>query len=50
MISFLFSSGLYAFSRLQGRVSTEEVFALTNSDLVPGKYEGSYSPKLISEV
>ncbi|KAL8486920.1 hypothetical protein ACS0TY_023103 [Phlomoides rotata] len=24
----------------KGRVSTEEVFALTNSDLVPGKYEG----------
>lgn len=27
---------------LQGRVSTEEVFALSNSDLVPGKYEGRY--------
>ncbi|XP_057783673.1 uncharacterized protein LOC131001327 [Salvia miltiorrhiza] len=25
---------------LKGRVSTEEVFALSNSDLVPGKYEG----------
>lgn len=25
---------------LQGRVSTREVFALSNSDLVPGKYEG----------
>ncbi|XP_071736370.1 uncharacterized protein [Rutidosis leptorrhynchoides] len=25
---------------LKGRVSTEEVFALANSDLVPGKYEG----------
>ncbi|KAG8375982.1 hypothetical protein BUALT_Bualt09G0015700 [Buddleja alternifolia] len=25
---------------LKGRVSTQEVFALTNSDLVPGKYEG----------
>lgn len=33
---------------LQGRVSTEEVFALSNSDLVPGKYEGSYSSTLIS--
>nr|XP_043634390.1 histidine protein methyltransferase 1 homolog [Erigeron canadensis] len=25
---------------LKGRVSTQEVFALSNSDLVPGKYEG----------
>lgn len=25
---------------LKGRVSTQEVFALANSDLVPGKYEG----------
>ncbi|XP_024022420.1 histidine protein methyltransferase 1 homolog [Morus notabilis] len=25
---------------LKGRVSTKEVFALSNSDLVPGKYEG----------
>ncbi|PQM39996.1 histidine protein methyltransferase 1 homolog [Prunus yedoensis var. nudiflora] len=25
---------------LKGRVSTQEVFKLSNSDLVPGKYEG----------
>lgn len=25
---------------LKGRVSTQQVFALSNSDLVPGKYEG----------
>ncbi|CAK9149912.1 unnamed protein product [Ilex paraguariensis] len=25
---------------LKGRVSTQEVFSLSNSDLVPGKYEG----------
>lgn len=24
----------------QGRVSTQQVFGLSNSDLVPGKYEG----------
>lgn len=31
---------LGAVTLLKGRVSTREVFALSNSDLVPGKYEG----------
>ncbi|KAL5542779.1 hypothetical protein UlMin_010489 [Ulmus minor] len=31
---------LDGFTLLKGRVSTQEVFALSNSDLVPGKYEG----------
>ncbi|XP_062109246.1 uncharacterized protein LOC133819885 isoform X3 [Humulus lupulus] len=31
---------LLGLSLLKGRVSTREVFALLNSDLVPGKYEG----------
>ncbi|KAL2242538.1 UNVERIFIED_CONTAM: Histidine protein methyltransferase 1 [Sesamum indicum] len=32
--------GLGRRGRQEGRVSTQEVFTLTNSDLVPGKYEG----------
>lgn len=28
------------FYLLQGRVNTSDVFGVTNSDLVPGKYEG----------
>lgn len=31
---------LGAVTLLKGRVSTQEVFKLSNSDLVPGKYEG----------
>ena len=26
----------------QGRVNTQQVFGLSNSDLVPGKYEGGW--------
>ncbi|GAA0177559.1 protein modifying enzyme [Lithospermum erythrorhizon] len=34
------SVNLDGLTLLKGRVSTEEVFSLSNSDLVPGKYEG----------
>lgn len=33
---------------IQGRVSTQEVFTLSNSDLVPGKYEGVYISSYLS--
>lgn len=30
----------FSFGLFQGRVSTSDVFGVSNSDLVPGKYEG----------
>ncbi|KAF9617326.1 hypothetical protein IFM89_035307, partial [Coptis chinensis] len=36
----LLETPIFSYLRLQGRVSTQDVFSFSNSDLVLGKYEG----------